>query len=142
VIVENFAATLEQAGQHAGQAFVLCSMGDQLGLLKGALVNHVVRNVKKIVPPFNLPGAVRFNDALAQERGCSQAPGHQARRHCRASVHRRHDRCPAALCCCTNVIANVQSKPERSGHGSLGEESSLFMSARCRSTISSLSRST
>jgi hypothetical protein len=47
-----------------------------------------------------------------------------------------------APCCCTNVIANVQSKPERSGHGSLEGESSLFMSARCRSTISSLSRST
>jgi hypothetical protein len=40
----------------------------------------------KIVPPFNLPGAVRFNDALAQERGCLKPPGHQARRHCRASV--------------------------------------------------------
>ena len=44
---------------------VLCAMGDRLGLLKGALVNYVVRSVKKMVPAFNLPGAVRFNDALA-----------------------------------------------------------------------------
>jgi long-chain acyl-CoA synthetase len=43
-------------------------MGDQLGFLKGALVNHVVRNVKKLVPAFNLPAAVRFNDALALGR--------------------------------------------------------------------------
>ena len=43
-------------------------MGDRLGLLKGALVNYVVRNVKKMVPAFSLPGAVRFNDALAQGR--------------------------------------------------------------------------
>jgi long-chain acyl-CoA synthetase len=43
---------------------VLGAMGDRLGLLKGALVNYVVRNVKKLVPHFSLPGAVRFNEAL------------------------------------------------------------------------------
>jgi len=41
-------------------------MGDRRGLLKGALVNYVVRNVKKMVPSFNLQGAVRFNHALAK----------------------------------------------------------------------------
>ena len=54
---------------------VLTSMGDRLGFLKGALVNYVVRNVKKMVPHFSLPGAVRFNDAL--DKGASrtlQAP--------------------------------------------------------------------
>jgi long-chain acyl-CoA synthetase len=45
---------------------VLCAMGDQLGLLKGAMVNYVVRNVKKMVPAYALPGAVRFNDAIAK----------------------------------------------------------------------------
>jgi long-chain acyl-CoA synthetase len=45
---------------------VLAAMGDRLGLVKGALVNYVVRKVKKMVPAFSLPGAVRFNDALAQ----------------------------------------------------------------------------
>jgi long-chain acyl-CoA synthetase len=44
---------------------VLCSMGDQLGFLKGTLVNYVVRNVKKMVPAFSLPAAVRFNSAIA-----------------------------------------------------------------------------
>jgi long-chain acyl-CoA synthetase len=43
-------------------------MGDMLGFIKGAIVNHVVRNVKKLVPAFSLPQAVRFNDALAQGR--------------------------------------------------------------------------
>ena len=67
VIVENFASTLEQCLANTPvKHIVLCAMGDQLGLLKGTLVNYVVRNVKKMVPPFNLPGAVRFNDALAQ----------------------------------------------------------------------------
>jgi long-chain acyl-CoA synthetase len=41
-------------------------MGDQLGFFKGALVNYVVRNVKKMVPAYNLPGSVRFNAAIAK----------------------------------------------------------------------------
>ena len=69
VIIENFAATLEKClAATPVQHVVLASMGDRLGLLKGAVVNHVVRKVKKLVPSFNLPQAVRFNDALARGR--------------------------------------------------------------------------
>ena len=76
VIIENFATTLEQCIAHTPvKHVVLCAMGDQLGLLKGALVNYVVRNVKKMVPAYNLPGAVRFNDAVAQgTRGTFKKP--------------------------------------------------------------------
>ncbi|HZY17288.1 MAG TPA: long-chain-fatty-acid--CoA ligase [Ramlibacter sp.] len=75
IIVENFAHTLQQCiAATPVQHVVLASMGDQLGLLKGALVNYVVRNIKKMVPPFQLPGAVRFNDAIAKgERGTLRA---------------------------------------------------------------------
>lgn len=70
VILENFAATLEKCIAHtAVQHVVLCAMGDQLGLLKGSLVNYVVRNVKKMVPEYRLAQAVRFNAALAQSAG-------------------------------------------------------------------------
>lgn len=72
VIIENFAATLEKCiAQTQVQHVVLAAMGDRLGLLKGRLVNYVVRNVKKMVPVFNLPQAVRFNEALS--KGRSQA---------------------------------------------------------------------
>ncbi|MDO8373986.1 MAG: long-chain-fatty-acid--CoA ligase [Pseudomonadota bacterium] len=76
VIIENFANTLEQCIANTPvKHVVLTAMGDQLGVLKGALVNYVVRNVKKMVPPFNLPGAVRFNDAVAQgTRGSLKRP--------------------------------------------------------------------
>ena len=76
VIIENFAHTLEQCIANTPvKHVVLAAMGDQLGLLKGALVNYVVRNVKKMVPAFNLPGAVRFNDAIAQgTRGSFRKP--------------------------------------------------------------------
>jgi long-chain acyl-CoA synthetase len=67
VIIENFAHTLEQCVANTPvKHVVLCAMGDRLGLLKGSLVNFVVRNIKKMVPAFTLPSAVRFNDALAQ----------------------------------------------------------------------------
>lgn len=66
VIIENFATTLEKCiAATPVKHVVLCSMGDQLGFLKGTLVNYVVRNVKKMVPAFSLPAAVRFNSAIA-----------------------------------------------------------------------------
>ena len=73
VIMENFGTTLQQCiAATPIKHIVLTSMGDRLGFLKGALVNYVVRNVKKMVPHFSLPGAVRFNDAL--EKGASRTP--------------------------------------------------------------------
>lgn len=69
VIIENFAATLEKCvASTPVQHVLLASMGDRLGVLKGAVVNHVVRKVKKLVPPFHLPQAVRFNEALSRGR--------------------------------------------------------------------------
>ncbi len=71
VIIENFATTLQSCIANTPvKHVVLCAMGDQLGFLKGMLVNYVVRNVKKLVPEYSLPGAVRFNDAIAKgQRG-------------------------------------------------------------------------
>jgi long-chain acyl-CoA synthetase len=67
VIIENFANTLAQCIANTPvKHVVLAAMGDQLGALKGALVNYVVRNVKKMVPPYSLAEAVRFNQAIAQ----------------------------------------------------------------------------
>jgi long-chain acyl-CoA synthetase len=69
VIIENFARTLEQVLPRSPvQHIVLASMGDMLGLPKGAIVNLVVRKVKKMVPAFSLPGAVKFNHAVAAGR--------------------------------------------------------------------------
>jgi long-chain acyl-CoA synthetase len=67
VIIENFAHTLQECvAKTPVKHIVLCAMGDQLGLVKGSLVNYMVRNVKKMVPAFNLPAAVRFNTAVAK----------------------------------------------------------------------------
>ena len=78
IILENFAATLAQViEQLPTQTVLLAAMGDMLGLLKGALVNQVVRRVKQLVPAFTLPGSartLRFNDALAQGRRKTLTP--------------------------------------------------------------------
>ena len=65
VILENFCTTLEQVvARTAVRHVVVASMGDMLGFPKGLVVNFAVRHVKKMVPTFNLPGHVRFPDAL------------------------------------------------------------------------------
>jgi long-chain acyl-CoA synthetase len=70
VILENFAATLEKCIKSTRvKHVILANMGDMLGLLKGAIVNFVVRKVKKMVPAYSLPGAVPFNAALGIGKG-------------------------------------------------------------------------
>jgi long-chain acyl-CoA synthetase len=69
VILENFATTLEHVLPRTPiKHIVVASLGDLLGV-KGLIVNFVVRNVKKLVPAFNLPGAIRFNAMLSEAAG-------------------------------------------------------------------------
>jgi long-chain acyl-CoA synthetase len=69
VILENFAAVLQQVRAKTPlKHIVITSLGEMLGL-KGVLVNLVVRRLKKMVPPFELPGAIRFKAALAEASG-------------------------------------------------------------------------
>jgi long-chain acyl-CoA synthetase len=66
IILENFATTLEHVlARTPIKHIVVASLGDLLGF-KGLIVNFVVRNVKKLVPAFNLPGAIRFNAAISE----------------------------------------------------------------------------
>lgn len=66
VIVDNFCHTLQQALKHVPIKHIITTgLGDMLGP-KGVVVNFVVKHIKKLVPRFDLPGAIRFNDALAR----------------------------------------------------------------------------
>ena len=67
VIFENAAATLEQVlARTALRHVVITGIGDALGFPKGPITNFVIRKVKKMVPAYSLPRAVRFNDVLAK----------------------------------------------------------------------------
>jgi long-chain acyl-CoA synthetase len=67
IVLENFATTVQQVlGATPLKHVIVASMGDLLGGLKGAIVNFVVRKVKKLVPAFSLPGSVTFKQVLAE----------------------------------------------------------------------------
>jgi len=75
VMIENFATTLQQVlAAVPTKKIILTALGDMLGFPKSLIVNYVVRKVKKLVPDYVLPGAVKFNDALAQGRGKTYKP--------------------------------------------------------------------
>ena len=66
VVLENFAHTLAQVISHTSvKNVVIARMGDLLGFAKGALVNFVVKHVRKMVPAWRIPGAVDFGKAIS-----------------------------------------------------------------------------
>ncbi len=70
VVLENFAHNVAQVIARTDvKHVVVTGMGDMLGTLKGAIVNLVVRRIKKMVPPYKLPDATAFNCVLAEGRG-------------------------------------------------------------------------
>jgi long-chain acyl-CoA synthetase len=74
-ILENFATTLQAViDKVPTKHVVLCAMGDLLPFPKKHIVNFVVRNVKKMVPAYALPSALRFTEALADGLRMSLKP--------------------------------------------------------------------
>ena len=75
VIIENFAGVLDKVIAKTPVKHVITTqIGDMLDFPKRLIVNTVVKHVKKMVPPFNLPQAVKFRDALAQGSGHALKP--------------------------------------------------------------------
>jgi long-chain acyl-CoA synthetase len=65
VILENFASILEEIiADTSVEHVVVTGVGDMLRPPKGWIVNFVLRKVRKEVPPFSLPGHLRFRQAL------------------------------------------------------------------------------
>ncbi|OYY64836.1 MAG: long-chain fatty acid--CoA ligase [Burkholderiales bacterium 28-67-8] len=75
VVIENFATTLQQALPTLDLGLVVVTgLGDLLGFPRAAIVNFAVRHLKKMVPSFELPAAVRFGAALAAGRRLALRP--------------------------------------------------------------------
>ena len=65
VVLDNFGDVVQEVlADTAVRQVVTTGLGDMLGFPKGPIVNFVVRHVKKMVPEFDIPGAVRFRDTL------------------------------------------------------------------------------
>ncbi|MEM1135009.1 MAG: AMP-binding protein [Bacteroidota bacterium] len=67
VVLANFAKNVQEALPKTKiKHIIITEIGDQLGGLKSTLVNFVVKYIKKMVPSYDLPQAVKFNYALAK----------------------------------------------------------------------------
>lgn len=65
IILANFAHTLQQALTKVSvKHIVVTKIGDMLPPLKGAIVNFVVKHVKKMVPPYQLRDHLHFKQLL------------------------------------------------------------------------------
>ncbi len=65
IILENMAHTFEKIqGNVPVEHVITTELGDLLSFPKKFIVNTVVKRIKKLVPPFNLPKAVSFSKAL------------------------------------------------------------------------------
>ena len=66
VVVDNFGHTVQEVlADTPLKQVITTGLGDMLGFPKGPIVNFVLKYVKKMVPDYDIPGAVRFRDALA-----------------------------------------------------------------------------
>jgi long-chain acyl-CoA synthetase len=108
VIIENFAKTL-QDGMHgsAVQHIVLCAMGDELGFSRAPSSTSWCAPSRRWCRPSSLPGAVRFNDALAKGRRRLSAPVIKPDDMAAAVHGRHHGREQGRGAAARNIIANV-----------------------------------
>lgn len=69
VVLEQFAHVVQAAlPGTAVRQVVLCAVGDLMPWPKSLLMNVTVRHLKKLVPPYQLPGAIGFVEALKRGR--------------------------------------------------------------------------
>ena len=65
VIIANFAHSLQDVLRNTKIKHVIVTeLGDMLGGVKGALINFVVKKLKKMIPPYHLPHAHKLKDVL------------------------------------------------------------------------------
>ncbi|KAF1709812.1 long-chain-fatty-acid--CoA ligase [Pseudoxanthomonas kalamensis DSM 18571] len=70
VVVDNFGDTVQEVlADTPVRQVITTGLGDLVGFPKGAIINFVLKYVKKMVPDYRLPGAIRFRQALSAGSG-------------------------------------------------------------------------
>jgi len=65
VVLANFAHNLQKILDKTSiETVIVTEIGDMLGGFKGQIVNWMVKNVKKMVPRYHLPSAIKFKSTL------------------------------------------------------------------------------
>jgi len=69
LIAENFAYNLEKIADKVNLKLIITtSVGELLGFVKGKMINGVIKYIKRGVPRYNLPNAIKFSEALKTGR--------------------------------------------------------------------------
>ena len=69
VVLDNFGNVAQEVLEQLPNVKpITTGLGDMLGFPKGAIVNLVLKHIKKMVPDYNLPNAIRFRDTLTLGR--------------------------------------------------------------------------
>ncbi len=65
LVLDNFGSVVEDVlADTQIKQVITTGLGDMLGFPKGPIVNFMLKHVKKMVPDYDIPGAIRFNDTL------------------------------------------------------------------------------
>ena len=65
LVLDNFGHVVQKVlADSKVEKVITTGLGDMLGFPKGAIVNFVVKHVKKMVPDYAIAGTIRFRDAL------------------------------------------------------------------------------
>ncbi|MEO9869671.1 AMP-binding protein [Ekhidna sp.] len=132
VIVENFACNLEEIIKETQiETVILTKIGDMIGGLKGSIVNFVVKNIKKMVPPFSLPAAISFKDVLkaGAEKPVSKVDIEGSKLAFLQYTGGTTGVSKGAMLTHRNVIANIEQVCEWMLHGGLVERKEIFITA-------------
>ena len=66
LVMDNFGSVVQAVLKDTRiQQVITTGLGDMLGFPKGGIVNFVLKHVKKMVPDYDIPGAIRFRDTIA-----------------------------------------------------------------------------
>lgn len=132
VIVENFANHLEEILTETQiETVFVTKIGDMIGGLKGSIVNFVVKNIKKMVPAYNLPTAVSFKDALKLGNKKQFEPI-ELKNHELAFLQYTGGTTgvsKGAMLSHRNVVANMEQVCEWMLHGGVEERKEVFITA-------------
>lgn len=75
IVIENTACTLAEVIDETGiEQVITATIGEMVGGLKGTLMDFVIKRVKKMVPPFKLPGSVSFKSTLKAGQSLTYTP--------------------------------------------------------------------
>ena len=132
IILENFAYNLEKIIKKTQiETVITTKIGDMIGGVKGSIINFAVKNIKKMVPAFDLPRAVSFKKVL--NLGAEKNPKEVSTENTDLAFLQYTGGTTGvskgAMLSHRNVIANMEQLLQWMTHGGIKEKEEIFITA-------------